>query len=208
MEKDFKPIWIYLLITTVGSFLLGFVYALINILTGTEKMNLDLCVFLLNIIILIIFAVIYRKKIIEDFKKPTMKNWLVIILIGLFTTGVNYLLTLLIEVDNSNQNTVIDLVENYPIISSLVTILVAPIIEEFVFRYSFSTFIKNKWIYIALTSIIFGFVHTANLDVIIYIFIGIMLSLTYLKFDKRISAPIVVHMINNLISVVMILLGL
>ena len=100
------------------------------------------------------------------------------------------------------------LLNNYKILMTFVTVIVAPVVEELVLRYSFSTFIKNKWVFLAVTSILFGALHALNLNIIIYIYIGLMLGLIYLNTDKKIACPILVHLINNLASVAMLFLGL
>ncbi len=86
----------------------------------------------------------------------------------------------------------------------LVQCFVAPVEEELVFRYTFrKIFSKNNFLniflYLVLSSWLFGFIHSASLiapGMITYICTGFVLALTYLKF-KDIRLMIGAHIFYN-----------
>ena len=98
----------------------------------------------------------------------------------------------------------------------LVQCILAPIEEELVFRYTFRDIFKknnfiNIFLYIVISSWLFGFIHSASLfapGMITYICTGIILALTYLKF-KDIRLLIGAHIsYNSLIWIPMLISAL
>ncbi|OON97797.1 MAG: hypothetical protein ATN32_05275 [Candidatus Epulonipiscium fishelsonii] len=85
-------------------------------------------------------------------------------------------------------------------------IIVGPIREELVFRYSLIG--KNKsyiWPKIILSSIFFGLIHLANGPIVYtlsYMACGLILGYVYKKNNFNILYPIVLHIFNNIIGVI------
>jgi len=82
------------------------------------------------------------------------------------------------------------------LISSLLFIIFAPIIEELIFRGILLHRWTIKWnmgIAIVLSSLFFGLLH---LDVIVSFIFGIVMSLLYLR-TRTLIVPIIGHMLNN-----------
>ena len=130
-KKDFKPIIIYLV------FLLGFVLGLFGYdVKDTDSVSLisSLAVY---IVLAIVFAILYRKRLSEDIKRMTKKDLILSLVFGVVTLAGNYLLSMLFPEDNSNQVLVIDMLYAYKILGSLSTVICAPIVEEFVTRQEF-----------------------------------------------------------------------
>lgn len=86
--------------------------------------------------------------------------------------------------------------------SFIVTVLVAPIIEEVYFRGFLLPAFSSKWgdlIGIVLSSAIFGVLHM-QVNVGIYTFIlGVLLSLMYIRF-RSIGPGIMLHVLNNALA--------
>ena len=61
--------------------------------------------------------------------------------------------------DSVNQDTNIELFKNSPIMQAIIAIILAPIIEEIVFRRSFKDFTNNKILFAIVTGLIFGGIH-------------------------------------------------
>jgi len=87
--------------------------------------------------------------------------------------------------------------------------ILAPMIEEIVFRLSFNG-IKNKYIFIAVTALLFAFLHILpdldNLRALFfftYLAIGLTFSLSYIK-TKNIFASIVIHSWHNAIILLLL----
>ena len=83
----------------------------------------------------------------------------------------------------------------------LVIGIVAPIIEELVFRGLASQILfsgGNKWLAAIVTSLIFGLLHASNLiEWIMYTGLGIVFYLAYAR-RRNIKDSILLHMINNI----------
>ena len=93
----------------------------------------------------------------------------------------------------------------------LVGCFIGPIVEEFFFRRFFlGTFLEkfSNWIGIVLTTFLFATLHMHSwalsewVTAISYIAGGLLLSLLYLRKDKNIWYPIVLHCCNNIIAFV------
>jgi len=89
--------------------------------------------------------------------------------------------------------------------------LLAPMIEEIVFRLSFNG-IKNKYIFVAITALLFAFLHVLpdldNLRVLFffpYLALGLTFSLSFIR-TKNIFSSIVVHIWHNAITLILLFL--
>lgn len=205
MKKDYRPILMYLLINIGLGVIIGILFSMFRL---DENTITNLGTIIIGIIMFIIFFFIYKDKIINDFKKLTKKDLIFTIIMSLILIGGNCLLCLFIKSDNSNQDTINSLLFQYKILGSLVAGLLLPVVEEFVFRYSFDTICQNKWVFLIVSSLVFGFVHVIGVSAVIYIYIGIILAFIYLKTNKNILASSLAHSINNILSIIMLFLGL
>ena len=106
------------------------------------------------------------------------------------------------------------IISNWPIyITAFVAILVAPIIEELMFRGFIRKFIKNDILFVLISSFVFGGLHVTSADslqqflyIIPYSILGLAFSLNYVK-TKNIASNIFLHSAWNSIAVIgMILL--
>lgn len=102
---------------------------------------------------------------------------------------------------SENQKTL----EQLPLYVSIpLAVVWAPIVEELVFRGAIGRFIKNNILFILISGIIFGLIHTfdeASIDKVIilgipYICCGIFLAFIYRK-TNNIASSMLVHFINN-----------
>ena len=91
--------------------------------------------------------------------------------------------------------------------------LLAPIVEEGIFRLGFRRVIKNNYLFIFISGFVFGLMHIFPTDLalsvaltqgITYIAIGSLLSWVYVKTDN-IWTVILLHSLNNLISMLAII---
>lgn len=175
-----------------------------------------------SIIILAILILISRKKFIENFKdffkniksylKRNAKYWLWSLLIMFIS---NLAISLIFNVTTSaNDQSVRDLFDYYPIYIFLTAVILAPFTEELVFRQSIRYLIKNKYIFIIASGLIFGFMHIstslASLADILYIIPysvpGMAFAYMLVKEDN-IMVPISFHVIHNSISMILMLIG-
>lgn len=210
-KNDFKPIIIYYIVQFVIGFMAGFVTVSIYGEKGLEKIDslATIISFASLGIIALLFVIIYRKRVISDIKRLTKKDVITIIVASIGWCILNLLISNIMEslnIVSNNQELIKESLKTSKILITIATVLFAPLAEEFVFRYSFSTFIKNNIAFIIISSIIFGAMHVTNIAIIIYILMGVVFSLVYIKTDKNIIASSIVHMINNLFGVISLFL--
>lgn len=206
LKSDLLPIWIYFGITVGASFILGIIFAIL-------KIELDMTIIQLipQSLIFIVLIFLYYKRIKEDMLKITKKNLIFTIIISFILILLNFGISTLFEhlnVNMDNQNTLNDIFLKYKIFTTLDIVLFAPFIEEFVFRYSIGSAIENKTIFLLLSTFIFAIMHGVGVATILYIIIGFCLAYTYLKTNKNIVYPILIHILNNTFAVITMFLAL
>lgn len=178
--------------------------------------------FSVNFIFLFIIIYIYRKilnRYYEDFignNKKVFINCIKIFVIGLF---LYVLLNTLLDVFNvpifNNQNSMIEMFKNVPVLFVLNTLFYYPVIEELVFKMSLKEIIKNKWSFIIITGLLNAFFQIFfsmnNVSDLLYLlpltFLISSLSYVYHKTDNVIY-PIVLRMCYNLIPCIIYMIDL
>ena len=112
-------------------------------------------------------------------------------------------------VSNSTNQEIIENAHMNPFVLITVTVIMAPIVEELIFRGLLMgrVFNPDSIVGLILSSLLFGLVHMPNsIGVwIIYAGMGFILGTVYRKFQK-LEYCIMAHMINNSIAVSMMLL--
>ena len=173
--------------------------------------------FFLYIFVLSILIVIYRSQLItsfKDFKKNFKKHlpkafehWIK----GFFIMIVsNLILVYIFHLNKSiNESMNIELLKSNLLLHSLLILIVAPFLEEIVFRLSFGKMTNNTKIYSIITGVLFGFVHIISsfsaykymtlLLLIPYSSMGIALGYAY-KDTNNICSSLCMHMLHNLLS--------
>ena len=120
---------------------------------------------------------------------------------------------------NINQITLEKIISVYPVISIIIFGIVGPVVEEFGYRVGLFNFLrrKNRIFAYIVSAIIFGLIHftipsTANgwvnelLQIPNYIIAGALLCFAYEKYG--LSASITAHVLNNVISIIMVMVGI
>lgn len=170
----------------------------------------------------ITYIIAYRKSLLKDFKefksnykkilKTTAKYWLIGLAIMLISSIIIGMLGIS---DSVNQDANIELFKNSPIMQAIIAIILAPIIEEIVFRRSFKDFTNNKILFAIVTGLIFGGIHVITsitnikdlimlIHLIPYSSVGIALGLAY-KEHNNIIGTMTMHGIHNIIAIIEIL---
>lgn len=172
---------------------------------------------------------IFRPEITYDFmllkkdEEPIFSKVFTGFAFMLLTSVALNLLTMLLQSfsgvggDSVNQATIVMALQtDTRILMFLSAVVLAPIIEELVFRKAIFSLIKNPKIAILVSSITFGLIHVAaepnliNLlvQVIPYLGMGAFLSYYYYyKTDSNIVVLILMHSASNLFSVLPLLFG-
>ena len=111
---------------------------------------------------------------------------------------------------SANQNAINAMLHQYLIPVILITVIIAPLSEEFIFRKVIigHLFAQKKVIGLFVSSILFGLGHMiAGFDwisLLIYSSMGLIFGLFYLK-TKRIETSITAHVVNNLCMTLLLL---
>jgi membrane protease YdiL (CAAX protease family) len=186
--------------------------------------GLDFSDWLIMVIILCLNGLIIRfvyKKYLSKTKDNSFENENLVefmwkkILFVLVMYGIMYLIDLLFSTfldigTPENQEILEEMFRMTPITIAMMTVVVAPIVEELIFRGLFTTyFMKNetvlsKIVIVVTSSLVFGLAHevTPSLSLLYYSSIGAMLSITYM-YTKNIKYSILLHFINNLLATYM-----
>ncbi len=146
------------------------------------------------------------KKSIKDYLKKYLKYWFIVIIAMIISNTIIYNITHIST--STNQKNVIDAVKNVPIYSIVLTIFVAPILEELVFRLSFRKMIKKDTLFIILSGFVFGALHLTSaksipelLYIVPYAIPGCIFAYTLVK-SKNIFVPISLHFIHNTVLII------
>ena len=160
------------------------------------------------IVVVIPFFNILKRDIKEFLKNKkiyinkTIKTFSITLL---FYIPITLVLNLILGSNSTNQN----LISEIPLwITAILGIIVAPISEEILFRGFLRKIIKNDYVFIAISGIIFGIVHCMYIEEnwLMYLFIlpyavmGIGFAKLYTK-TNNIFANIIIHFLWNLIGV-------
>ena len=151
------------------------------------------------------------KERIKDFKK-NKKDYLKLIfktlLIGLIFIIITNLIISHFNGLPQNELTLRKEIKLYPIYYILNILILGPIMEEILFRYTF-TIIKNKYIYLIVTTLFFAILHMQKIpEDLIYLIPYSLMSFTFTyPFYKtnNIINSIITHSAYNLISLILIL---
>ena len=112
-----------------------------------------------------------------------------------------------------NEANVQTLIEKMPIVAFIITTLLAPFIEEMVFRKSLQDCFNNKTLYLIISGILFGLVHVMGsgniyeyLLIIPYGALGFMFAKTINETDN-IYSTILLHMLHNGTLTILLIIG-
>ena len=124
-------------------------------------------VILLELVVILIIYIMFRDTLIDmfnDFKKSKnyyfkkyFKYWFVI----LISTGILNILISFVNNSNisGNETVVRTMLTLHPIYVWVSGVILAPILEELIFRFSIRTVFSYKWIFIIVSGLLFGGTH-------------------------------------------------
>lgn len=198
--------------------LIGIDFELLNI---KDISYLDgLCETLMFIIVILF----YRKDLTSDFynfKENFNVNMffkLAAIFLGVkigsaFLTGIISII-IGVNITTSENQSLIDLFTSAsPLIMLLSSTYLAPVVEEGIFRLGIRKIIKNNYLFIIISGLIFGLMHIFPTSLaiaealtygVVYVAMGWVLSWIYVKTDN-IWYGIIIHALNNLLSMMILL---
>ena len=215
-EKDLKPIWLYIGFQIIFSFVMGFLIGTVAKTKGFDpavllrsKKFTYVITLTSSMFCFIVFVLVYGKKLLSDIKRINKKTFLILLIVIVIMIVSNQLICEIFKmfgVEMKNQEMFEDMLKHYPISTTLVT-LTAAFVEEMVFRYSLRTIFKNKILFVIVSSVIFGVLHGIGIVTILYTLIGLLLAIIYIKTNENTAATTIVHFMNNLYSIILVVLG-
>jgi len=220
MKNRFKKILIGVLFIILYFTFNSFVTFILNSL-GIELSSLhiiqrQIISILISLILPTIMFIVYRKELINDFKKikDNYRKYIEVSVL-VYTIGI-----VLMVVSNlilqwrfnqgiaANEQGVRDLLNTLPIYMTFTACLIGPFEEEMIFRKIFKDIINDSTLYILVSGLIFGLLHVVGIsngiaEMLYFIPYGILggtFAYMYVKTDN-IWVPIIVHIVHNTLLV-------
>lgn len=186
------------------------------ILAGIDYENLPQyikVIYILSYELLILASIIfiYRKELMISFKDlkknhkeyfdKYLKYWF--IAFGLMAFA-NIIISFFIEGQPSNQEAIVKIFESNPLYMFFTAVVIAPLLEELVFRFGLRNIFGKNWIFIIMSGLLFGFIHIMGASnfmeelvyLIPYSIPGFVFAYVLVKCDN-IFVPIGLHFMHN-----------
>ena len=172
---------------------------------------------LLDVFLIMILSFVYLKIIVKDFKdfkknkkeyiNEYAKYWFLNIALMAIS---NIIISSIIDIKQAtNQDYVEDLLVKYPIYSVITTVVIAPVLEELMFRLNFRKIFKTDMLFIIISGLVFGMMHMSIatsmkelLFIIPYSIPGFIFAYT-LKKSNNIFVPISLHIFHNTVMILL-----
>lgn len=214
-DKIFISLFCYICGLTISQIILNTFVSETNI--WAYSFGFIIC-YLLLISFFILINKAELKAMVKDFKKNYRQHlkaaiflWLggFVLMLALnflvyyvFTSGADI---------NTNEQVVRDQMNELAIAAFIVYNFLAPILEELVFRLGFNA-IKNKYLYLTITSSVFASMHIlgdldhlmALLYILPYLALGLTFGLAYQK-TNNIFTSMIVHILHNTLTYLIII---
>ncbi len=230
MKDNVKNIF-KLIISFVLFFNLSLVIACIFKLVGINYSDfnyidyacLNTFIELIMFVVVLLFYKKYLKKDLvlfklnkKDYIKKIISYFLIFLVVKYGVALFSSLLLVMLGSDlvtSENQESVVTLAKTLPFMMMISTSLLAPFVEEGIFRLGIRKVINNKYLFILVSGLIFGFMHifptelplyVALIESLNYVTMGLLLAYIYNETDN-IYVVVIIHALNNLLSMLMIL---
>ncbi len=208
------------------SFIGLFIYFTVNILfalilRNTKDTNFYYITLIASeITLLLILIIVYRKRLKKDFidfdknYKEYLSYGIKVWLIGLLVMAIsnNIIYRFMDTAYNQQVNELV--ISKLPLYSIIAIVMCGPFVEEMVFRLSFHEHIKNKHVFLIITSLIFAGIHVLNgitspLELLYFIPYG-SLALSFgiiLYKTNNIFTTVILHTFHNSMAIFMLALA-
>lgn len=215
----FIGIFTYLFLNLATSNILNMIGINVSELTKKQAVFVSMCISFIVLAILIILSWKKLKSNLEDYKKNwknllkrNVKYW-VCALVIMF--ACNLAISLIFNrLTSANDQTIREIFEVMPLYIILEAAILAPLTEELTFRQSIRYMIKNKWVFILVSGLVFGFMHTLTslkslsdfLYIIPYSVPGCFFA--YMLYEEdNVLVPISFHMIHNSMALILLIIS-
>lgn len=166
----------------------------------------------------VILFLIYRKDIIEEFKKFKNNFWknfdigvkcwfFGLVAMIIFNT---FIMNVLSGGQAANEETVQGMISALPWLMLINAGFLAPWNEELVFRKSIKKIFNNKWLYVTVSGLLFGLAHVLGqasvwtdwLYILPYGSLGAAFAISYYDTDT-VFTPVMFHVIHNVVLIIL-----
>ena len=205
-----------------GGVLIVVYYFLLFIPVSFSNEALNIVYQILVYLFLMLFSIfVFRKTFTRDFKELS-KNFKEYALLSLKYWGLMFLTLFVLSMIKVLILGTDSVTSNQAILNSLplwfvapIAMIYAPLVEESVFRGCFRRFIKNDVIFIVVSGLLFGLLHTFSetellpfiINTLIYGTMGAWLAAAYVK-TNNMASNMLLHFYQNTLSIVMMCLTL
>lgn len=230
MKKEIKYL-LKLLLCFFLFFNISYIVAIIFSIVGIDYSNFNykeltiisvLSELLLFIFILLLYKKELRKDYIvfklnyKDYIKKIFTYFIMFMFIKIVSSLVTNMLATLLNYsigDSENQEAIIKFTSSAPLLMLFSTCILAPFVEEGIFRLSIKKVFKNKYFFILVSGLFFGFMHIFPTELpislaliysITYVTMGLYLAYIYTE-ENNIWVTIFIHALNNIISMIAVL---
>ena len=206
-------------------FLVFLIFEIVFLFFGYDFNNLtvhdELVMMFSKYFVLIVFFILYYHKYLKEKWFDFIKNFKKYMKIGFkdWFTGflimyvANIIIMNILGNIGQNEETVQGLISQTPFIAFLLTTILAPFIEEMLFRKLLEDCFNNKILFMIMSGFIFGLVHVLGTEnyleyllIISYGALGFMFSHALVKTDN-IYTTIMLHMFHNGVLTIIAILG-
>ena len=206
-------------------FLVFLIFEIVFLFFGYDFNNLtvhdELVIMFSKYFVLIVFFILYYRKYLKEKWFDFIKNFKKYMKIGFkdWFTGflimyvANVIIMNILGNIGQNEETVQELISQTPFIAFLLTTILAPFIEEMLFRKLLQDCFNNKILFMIMSGFIFGLVHVLGTEnyleyllIISYGALGFMFSHALVKTDN-IYTTIMLHMFHNGVLTIIAILG-
>ena len=228
MKKDIKYL-LKLLLCFILFFNLNYLVALLFNLVGINYNTFnykDYTYFdvLIELILFVVVMLLYNKEFKKDYKifklnvkdniRKIISYFALFIALKIGTALVSSILSFALNFtlgESENQEAVMKLVSAEPLLMIINTCILAPFVEEGIFRLSIRKVFNNKYLFILVSGLFFGMMHIFPTDLptsqaliysITYVTMGFYLAYIYTE-TENIWFVIFIHALNNLFSMIL-----
>lgn len=176
----------------------------------------------ISLSVAIILVILNRKRLSKNFRdykknykellKRNVKYWVCSMFVMF---ALNAAIAIIFNrLTSANEQGIMDLFDVFPLYIVVETMILAPLSEELVFRESIRNIFKNKYLFIIISGLVFGFLHTVAslktvadyLYIIPYSIPGFFFAYMLYKEDN-VLVPVSFHIIHNTLALVFLTLA-
>ena len=185
--------------------------------------NKYVCNLLSNLLFILFVVVIYFRDLVKEYKRfktnikdtirPTLKYYITGLMLMIF---FNIILAYVVKNISLNESSVREMLFDHKIYMLISITLIAPVMEELVFRKSIFTVIRSKWVYATVSGLLFGLAHIlVNFTSGTFVFTDLLYILPYGSFgfmfavmdyeSDTVFSSIMMHSMHNLLNGILLI---